>query len=86
MKDSRHVAQQINKLPVLIVQGHRDKLVKQAGTQKLFNELSTKDKQLLVLENGEHLTFEEGQFDESVVTKLESWLSDHQKNVVIASN
>jgi len=86
MKGSRNMARQIDKLPVLFVQGHRDDLVKPAGTQKLFNDLSTKDKQLLVLENGEHLTFEEGQFDESVLSKLESWLTAHERPVVIAAN
>jgi alpha-beta hydrolase superfamily lysophospholipase len=86
MREGKSVARQIDKLPVLVVQGHKDDLVKPAGTEKLFNNLSTRDKQLLELENGEHLTFEEGQFDESVLTKLETWLAQHEKQVVIASN
>lgn len=86
MKESGNMAQQIDKLPVLVVQGHRDNLVKPAGTERLFNDLSTKDKQLVVLENGEHLTFEEGQFDESALSKLESWLAAHERQAVIASN
>jgi len=85
MKAGRSVAREIDRLPVLVVQGHKDNLVKPEGTKKLFDDLSTKDKQLLVLENGEHLTFEEGQFDQSTVTRLERWLSEHESQSVIAS-
>ncbi|MGH9552970.1 MAG: alpha/beta fold hydrolase [Terriglobales bacterium] len=86
MRESGMLARQIDTLPVLVVQGHRDNLVKPAGTEKLFNDLSTRDKQLIELENGEHLTFEEGQFDESVLAKLETWLSTHERQMVLASN
>jgi alpha-beta hydrolase superfamily lysophospholipase len=86
MKASSNTAREINRLPVLIVQGHKDELVKPAGTEKLFDELQTKDKQMLERQNGEHLTFEEGQFDQSTVTTVERWLSRHEQPAVIASN
>lgn len=86
MKESRNMARRIDKLPVLLVQGYKDDLVKPTATQKLFNNLSTKDKQLLLLENGEHLTLEEGQFDESVLNRVEHWLAAHEKQALLASS
>ncbi len=86
MKQSPNMVRRISNLPVLVVQGHRDNLVKPAGTQKLFDDLSTQDKQLLMLENQEHLTLEEGQFDDTVVNEVEHWLSIHERQPLVASN
>jgi alpha-beta hydrolase superfamily lysophospholipase len=86
MKASSNTSREIKRLPVLIVQGHKDELVKPAGTEKLYDELTTKDKQMLERANGEHLTFEEGQFDQSTLTTVQRWLTQHEQPAVIASN
>src|SRR5262249_50296877 len=58
MKESRREARRIDQLPVLVVQGDSDHFVDPKGTEKLFDSLSTQDKQLILLNRGEHLTFE----------------------------
>lgn len=77
MNQNHESAKQIDKKPVLIVQGVLDKLVKPAGTVELFNELATKDKEIVLIPNAEHLIFEENQFTDDVVQKLVSWVDSH---------
>jgi len=76
----------VDDVPVLVVQGHNDHLVMPVGTKKLFDNLPTADKQFLLVQNAEHLVFEAGQFDESVVQELERWLTRHEKQALLASN
>lgn len=60
MNDNHDSAKHVKYLPVLFVQGTKDKLVKPEGTWELFNQLVTKDKVFLAIP-GEHLIFEEAQ-------------------------
>lgn len=60
MNDNHDSAKNVTSLPVLFVQGTKDKLVKPEGTWELFNKLATKDKVFLAVP-GEHLIFEESQ-------------------------
>lgn len=85
MKDSHRLVKTVQ-APVLLVQGEKDHLVRPVGSQKLFAELASPDKQLMLLKNGEHLTFEEGQFDQSIVSRVDSWIDSHiYKNELVAS-
>lgn len=77
MKKSHDLARTIDKTPVLMFQGAQDRLSKPDGTMRLFNELSTPDKDLIVLGNSEHLIFEREQFDEHVIDVLASWINKH---------
>ena len=86
MKAVPRIVKEIDAVPVLVVQGYNDHLVMPAGTKKLFDNLSTGDKQFLLVQNAEHLVFEAGQFDESVVQELERWLARHEKPALLASN
>lgn len=63
--------------PVLFVQGCDDKLVRPEGTVELYNRLATKDRQIELIPNAEHLIFEEGQFTDREVEIVNSWLSSH---------
>jgi alpha-beta hydrolase superfamily lysophospholipase len=77
MNQNHDCAKQIMDKPVLFVQGCKDKLVKPVGTEELFNNLSTKDREIQLIEKGEHLIFEENQFTQEVLDKLVTWLDAH---------
>lgn len=77
MNENHHSVTQIKKTPVLMVQGCKDKLVKPKGTMQLFNNIVCDDKELLMVDNAEHLIFEEGQFDDQVIQKVDKWVSAH---------
>jgi alpha-beta hydrolase superfamily lysophospholipase/thiol-disulfide isomerase/thioredoxin len=77
MNENHDSADKITKLPVLMVQGTKDKLVKPEGTEEIFNELKTPDKQLLLVEDAGHLIFEEGQFNADSLSDLANWIFKH---------
>jgi len=85
MRDGERNARAIEQTPVLILQGARDHLVKPSGTRRIFEALATRDKQLLLLDNEEHLIFEEGQFDRPVVSQVNQWIDRHNTQTVVAS-
>jgi alpha-beta hydrolase superfamily lysophospholipase len=77
MSDNHDAAKQIDTKPVLMIAGFKDKLVRPQGTIDLFNELTTQDKMMIVVGNGEHLIFEENQMTEQVSSVLLGWLNSH---------
>jgi len=60
MNDNHEAAKKVVDMPVLIVQGTNDKLVKPEGTWELFNAVACADKVFFAMP-GEHLIFEEAQ-------------------------
>lgn len=74
MNDNHDRAKKIDHLPVLIVQGGKDKLVKAEGTKELFKELVTEDKSLAMVNGAEHLVYEEGQFSREVLNLTDRWI------------
>lgn len=74
MNQNYHFARQIKEKPVLFIQGANDKLVRPAGTWKLFDELGTPDRKLVLSKTAEHLIFEEGQFSGEDVKFVLGWL------------
>jgi len=86
MKQVQESASQIQSTPILMVQGSHDRLVKPQSSEKIFGELRTSDKQLIELAQGEHLTFEDGQFDGKVVTQVESWIANHSNAPVLSAS
>lgn len=77
MNENHDVAAKIDRKPVLILAGFKDKLVRPQGTIDLFNELTTPDKMLMIVGNGEHLIFEENQMTAQVSAVLMGWLNSH---------
>lgn len=75
MEENERHAGKITKTPVLMVQGAHDELVKQSDNQAILDKIGTDDKILVFVENGEHLIFEEGQFDENDIKIVLSWLA-----------
>jgi acylglycerol lipase len=65
MNDNHDSARKITDVPVLMVQGTNDKLVKPEGTWDLFNEIESEQKTFLAVPS-EHLIYEEQQDKEGV--------------------
>jgi alpha-beta hydrolase superfamily lysophospholipase len=78
MKGNYDAAALIEKTPVLLMAGFKDKLVKPEGTIELFNSISTTDKLLLVVGDGEHLLLEENQLTEQLTDLVITWLNHKQ--------
>lgn len=77
MKDNIKYAQKITKTPVIIFQGYSDSLVKPMGTLAIYQAIPNKDKDLVFLGRAEHLIFEEGQFDKSILKHVVEWITRH---------
>jgi acylglycerol lipase len=77
MNQNHKCAKLIQVTPVLFVQGCNDMLVKPKGTVELFNELATRDRQLDLIANAEHLIFEENQCTDEGISKVSNWLDAH---------
>lgn len=77
MNDNHESAKSITNTPVLFVQGCKDTLVRPEGTMQLYNQISSQDRELELIHDGEHLIFEENQFNDQVIKKLDKWLSSH---------
>jgi acylglycerol lipase len=75
MNQNHESAKKIKCTPVLIVQGCKDRLVRPEGTVELYNELGTKDRELVLIENSEHLIFEENQFNDQVIDLVKDWIN-----------
>ena len=78
MRGNLEVAKFIKDTPVLFLQGTDDKLIRPEGTWRLFERLSTPNRQLVLSKNSEHLLFEENQFRADDVGFVTTWID---KNV-----
>jgi alpha-beta hydrolase superfamily lysophospholipase len=74
MKGNSDAAVLVEKQPVLMLAGFKDKLVKPEGTIELFNELSTPDKLLFVVGDSEHLLLEENQLTNQLSILINDWI------------
>lgn len=77
MDQNVNFARQIAKKPVILFQGHDDKLVKESGTLDLFQALATPQKSLVLIGNTEHLIFEAGQFKDEITLGVIGWMIAH---------
>ncbi len=79
MKGNQDAAALIANAPVLMLAGFKDKLVKPEGTISLFNELSTQDKLLMIVGDGEHLLLEENQLTDSFAQLISDWINNEAR-------
>jgi alpha-beta hydrolase superfamily lysophospholipase len=86
MNQNHDSATTIAKRPVLVIAGFKDKLVKPQGTIDIFNELTTPDKMLVIVGNGEHLLFEESTLSDQVSWVLLGWLRSHMESRPVLTN
>ncbi|MBZ0187228.1 MAG: lysophospholipase [Candidatus Obscuribacterales bacterium] len=74
MKENDDRVALIERTPVLMLAGFKDRLVKPAGTTDLFDETSCPEKILLVVGDGEHFLLEENQLTPQLKWLLLSWI------------
>lgn len=74
MNKTLTVATKVDRMPVLFIQGSKDKLVRPAGTMKLFNRISSPNKQFVLSTTAEHLIFEKGQFNNKDLNFVSNWI------------
>ena len=77
MSRTDELARLINRTPVLMFHGFQDKLSKPDGTLRIFREVGSRDKDLVMLGHSEHLIFEKEQFDSHIVELVRSWIDKH---------
>lgn len=76
MKGNNDAVALIQNCPVLMLAGFKDKLVKPEGTIELFNNITSQDKLLMVVGDGEHLLLEENQLTEQLEDLLNVWIKN----------
>lgn len=77
IRKTHSLAPEIKDKPVLLLHGAQDKLAKPDGTLRLYSELGTKEKDLVMVGSAEHLIFEDGQFDKQTIDLVKKWLDNH---------
>lgn len=70
-------ARKIDKSPVLIVQGQRDGESKPRGAVKVFKNLSTRDKELLELSDGDHYVYQDSSVADDAYKRTVAWINEH---------
>ena len=77
MRRNKDYAALIETIPVLMMAGFEDRLVKPKGTIELFNEISSENKVLFVIGDGEHLLLEEAQLTRETASLVYNWIVNH---------
>jgi alpha-beta hydrolase superfamily lysophospholipase/thiol-disulfide isomerase/thioredoxin len=84
MKQTHAKAEKITEIPVLFLQGFNDRLIKPKGTLSLFEKVKSQDKNMLMVGTAEHLIFEQGQFNNSVIQIVTNWADENVVNRSLA--
>jgi alpha-beta hydrolase superfamily lysophospholipase len=77
MRTTKEHAAEITKIPVLVAQGLKDRLVKPEGTFAIFDAVKSEDKTLLLIGTAEHLMFETMAPSSLLIDSVDSWLKLH---------
>lgn len=75
MKTTPLSAEKIDAVPILMVQGLRDRLSKAHGAAQLYSMFHTPQKQFAIVSNREHLVFEEGMLTDEVADFIQHWVT-----------
>jgi acylglycerol lipase len=74
MEKNVDAAERIKTTPVLFVQGAQDKLVRAAGTWKLYEHIASPAREQVFSKSDEHLIFEESQFRDDDLKYVLNWM------------
>lgn len=86
MDHNHEAARKLTKVPIIILQGTADDLVKKEGQLTLLADVPlpqreagkpATDKELMFVQGSEHLILEENQFNDGVIDHLSGWLDSH---------
>ncbi len=86
MKQNVEKAEKLSNVPVLMLQGVDDRLVKPNSTFDLFQAVKTNDKDFWMIGKQEHLILEEGQCPEVVLNRIVDWLKQHVPRGSVTAN
>lgn len=75
MKANKEAAVEIKSVPVLVIQGANDKLIRPSGSFFVWKHLATPDSTFVVSKNSQHLIFEYGQFGPDDIEYVLGWIS-----------
>jgi acylglycerol lipase len=78
MNGNRQTAKRIDNMPVLMLVGMNDKLVKPEGTIELFEEIASEDKKLVTVKSAEHLIFEYHRLSPALKRVIVDWVLTHR--------
>lgn len=79
MDQTNGLAEKITYLPILVIQGGDDPLVRPRGTCDIFEHIKSPKKKLLFLGDAEHLIWEDAQFNDEELHDLVAWLNAQLK-------
>lgn len=79
-------ARAIRNVPVLVLHGMRDGLVKPESTEEVFNAIRSSDKTLMKLDDREHLILELSQFTPEILERLNKWIEQHLQSVALLAS
>jgi alpha-beta hydrolase superfamily lysophospholipase len=77
MYKTRQMARKIKNVPVLVVHGEKDGESKEIGSEKVYKNLATKDKEYLKVADGDHYTFEDVKVSDAAFNSTLSWIDKH---------
>jgi acylglycerol lipase len=77
MYKTRQMARKIKKVPVLVVHGQKDGESKEVGSERVYKNLATKDKEYLKVPDGDHYTFEDVKVSDAAFNSTLSWIDKH---------
>ncbi len=74
MYKTKRFARQIKDTPVMIVQGLKDGESKPEGAKRIFDNLGTKDRKYLTVEDGDHYVYEDTSVNDKALQETIAWL------------
>jgi acylglycerol lipase len=77
MYKTKKMARDIKNTPVLVVHGAKDGESRIVGSKAVYENLATKDKDFLVIEDGDHYTFEDVKVDDKALNSALSFIDKH---------
>lgn len=77
MSKNLDFAREIKNTPTLFIVGSHDKLIKPAGTWKIYERLATANKQIVISKSSEHLIFENGLFNAEDISFVRTWVNNN---------
>jgi acylglycerol lipase len=79
MYKTKNMARQIKDTPVLVVHGEQDRESRPVGSTNVYEQLATKDKEYLVVKDGDHYTFEDNNVSDQAFNYTLAWIDKHAK-------
>ncbi|MCA9804032.1 MAG: alpha/beta fold hydrolase [Cyanobacteria bacterium HKST-UBA02] len=77
MYKTKKFARQIKDLPVLVVHGKNDGESKAVGSEAVYDNLATEKKEYLLVDDGDHYTYEDTKVPAQAFKSALSWIDKH---------